>query len=262
MIVYLAFLAVLIGLWFSSISSTKVQNTSTNNVPLRKYYPFPLYIGGLFHSVIFSYGIGSLYSKFYPLTYKRSIIQTKDGLSHLNLDTHVINSELKGKNVVIIVLPGIEGTSDDHYIKRFVLNLSEHLNGIPLKQITVVNFRGYGDHSGKKMTSYHNISSIEDIKQAIEYIHSNFCDEHSTVMAVGFSLGANMLAKYLSIVKKNTPITYGVSVSNPFDLFSLGDDIEKHSSFLMRKFYPLYNKRMARGMANKVLEYYIAYSNR
>lgn len=102
------------------------------------------------------------------------------------------------------------------------------------------------------MTSYHNISSTIDIKQSIDHIIQN-SPKNSIIYAVGFSLGSNLLCKYLSVVKKETKIKYAISVSNPFDLYNLSNVIETESTYLMRKFYPLYNKKMATNLANKVL---------
>lgn len=45
-------------------------------------------------------------------------------------------------------------------------------------------------------------------------------------MAVGFSLGANILVKYLSEEMDNTPLFAAVSVANPFD-FVMSADVYK-----------------------------------
>jgi predicted alpha/beta-fold hydrolase len=40
----------------------------------------------------------------------------------------------------------------------------------------------------------------------------------TTIMAVGWGYGANMLAKYLGEVELATPVTAAVCINNPFDL--------------------------------------------
>ena len=43
---------------------------------------------------------------------------------------------------------------------------------------------------------------------------------HSMLMAVGWSLGANILVRYLGEAKSGTPLAAAVSLCNPFNLVS------------------------------------------
>lgn len=59
--------------------------------------------------------------------------------------------------------------------------------------------------------------TAEDIVSVMKHI-SNTCGPHSPLIGVGFSLGSNILVKYLGMVGANTPFVCALSISNPFDL--------------------------------------------
>jgi predicted alpha/beta-fold hydrolase len=75
------------------------------------------------------------------------------------------------------------------------------------------------------MNSYHNISDISDIKQTINHFYNKIKDDKGRIIAIGYSLGSNMLLKYLGTVKEETPINLSFSISNPFDLSRIQDSI-------------------------------------
>ena len=52
-------------------------------------------------------------------------------------------------------------------------------------------------------------------RDVVRHIHKKFPE--STLLAIGFSLGANILVRYLA-EEEGTPVKAAVSIGNPFDL--------------------------------------------
>ena len=149
-------------------------------------------------------------SKFRPtpfLDQKRQRLQLVDG-DFLDLDVTFAQSLSKK---VAILLHGLEGNAQRTYITAQAKILAE--NGW---DIVAVNFRGC---SGKPNLSYqsYNAGKTDDLKAVIDFLLEK--DSYPEIALIGFSLGGNLLLKYLG-EDNNIPkeIKKAVAISAPLNL--------------------------------------------
>ncbi len=64
------------------------------------------------------------------------------------------------------------------------------------------------------------------LRESIDLIHSKLGEEFD-IFAVGFSLGANHLLRYLGSHAHNSGVKAAVSISNPYDVLATGVILKK-----------------------------------
>lgn len=109
-----------------------------------------------------------------------------------------------------VLIHGLSGSEDSAYL----LNTSAHLlsRGIPVLRL---NLRGAGPSREMCRWQYHAGRS-EDLRDALAALPAPWAG-HELVL-VGYSLGGNMLLKFLAEYGASFPIRRAVSVSAPIDL--------------------------------------------
>ncbi|KAG7944026.1 hypothetical protein I3843_15G076600 [Carya illinoinensis] len=127
---------------------------------------------------------------------------------------------------LIVVVPGLTSDSASAYIKHLAFNMAKHG-----WNVVVSNHRGLG---GVSITSdcFYNAGWTEDIRLVINYLHKEYPE--APLFAVGTSIGANVLVKYLGEDGENTPLAGAVALCSPWDLL-IGDRFI--SRRLVQKFY-------------------------
>jgi len=110
-----------------------------------------------------------------------------------------------------ILLHGLEGHAHRTYMRGQASLLSE--NGW---DVVGVNFRGCSGEPNKSYVSY-NAGKTDDLEHIIQYVLDK--DRYNEIALIGFSLGGNMLMKYLG-ERDHIPkeIVKGVAISAPLDL--------------------------------------------
>jgi len=145
---------------------------------------------------------------------RREIIQTGDGgivaLDWAEYDPYISPEAWTATSPTLLLIHGLNGHSEEAYIKYMML--LAHRKGW---RSVGFNHRGCGNTKLLTPRPY-NGANTADICAAINHIHRRW--PLSTLYAAGFSLGANLLVKYLGQEKENTPVLGAVSVSNPWDL--------------------------------------------
>lgn len=118
---------------------------------------------------------------------------------------------LKKTRKIAILLHGLEGNAQRIYIKGQAKVLIE--NGW---DVCAVNYRGCSGEANKKYSSY-NAGKTDDLIEVIQFLLEKNSYEH--IALVGFSLGGNLLLKYLG-EGNNIPkeIIAGVAISSPLHL--------------------------------------------
>ncbi len=115
------------------------------------------------------------------------------------------------KKRVAILLHGLEGNAQRTYIKAAGLHLVNDN-----WDVAAVNFRGCSGENNLSYQSYHS-GKTDDLETVIQHILEK--DIYQEIALVGFSLGANLLLKYLgertSLPKE---IKKGVAISVPTSL--------------------------------------------
>jgi hypothetical protein len=118
---------------------------------------------------------------------------------------------------IVIVLHGLEGSFESFYASRM-------LNAVHNQGWTgvLMHFRNCGKKANRKATSYHS-GQTADVHELIKYLRHQF--PSTSISAVGFSLGGNVLAKYLGEEPDND-LTAGVVVSAPLELEECANTME------------------------------------
>ncbi|KAJ3410502.1 hypothetical protein HDV05_003692 [Chytridiales sp. JEL 0842] len=234
------------GLWFifvnyfrSPVCLTHAEETNPINVwdeelqrvrkvPLDVYVKdhCPNLVRGVFYPTfwLFNGHIQTIYAAviaMWPdrrLTYDREIINMPDG-GILSLDwspklppadsprRKTLNSRPKP---VVLILHGLTGGSHETYVQDTVIEVNKR--GF---QAVVMNARGCADTALTSSQLYSG-SYTDDVRRVSAYLKRKL--NGAPMFAVGFSLGANILTKFVGEEGKNAPFIGFSAVANPFDL--------------------------------------------
>ncbi|MBA4359005.1 MAG: alpha/beta hydrolase, partial [Desulfovibrio sp.] len=136
-------------------------------------------------------------------TYRRERIPTPDD-DFLDLDWAE-----KGADKLAIVCHGLEGNSSRPYVRGMVSALNQ--GGW---DACAMNYRGCGGEINRRLRFYHS-GATDDLATVIA--HALAPDRYRQLALIGFSLGGNLLLKYLGEQGPHTPapITHGVAFSVP-----------------------------------------------
>lgn len=151
---------------------------------------------------------------------RESEIPTPDGdtlhLSHTTGDGEAGHSP----RVVVLALHGLEGSATSGYMHA----LYDELRPYGIAAVGM-DFRTCGGRTNRLPRFYH-AGETEDLRTALAHVREAY--PAATVAAAGFSLGANVLLKYLGEEGDLARSVLGaaVAVSVPFDLHAGGDALE------------------------------------
>jgi predicted alpha/beta-fold hydrolase len=109
----------------------------------------------------------------------------------------------------VLIVHGLEGGLNSHYAGRLVDALAE--TGF---QPIFMHLRGTSGEPNRLARSYHS-GATEDLSAVVDALTRE--RPQAPIAAVGFSLGGNLLLKYLG-ERVQTPITRAVAISVPFVL--------------------------------------------
>ncbi|KAK9989818.1 hypothetical protein SO802_030057 [Lithocarpus litseifolius] len=145
------------------------------------------------------------------LEFQRVCVSTEDGgVVSLDWPANLDLEREHGLDTTLLLIPGSPQGSLDKNVRSFV---AESLNRgcFPV----VMNPRGC---AGSPLTTARLFTAADsdDISTAVQFI--NKARPWTTLMAVGWEYGANMLTKYLAEAGENTPLTAATCIDNPFDL--------------------------------------------
>jgi len=116
----------------------------------------------------------------------------------------------KDNRPIVVLFHGLAGSFYSPYIKGMMKALEKR--GFAS---VVMHFRGCSGKENLLPRAYHS-GETGDAKAWIVYLHKHY--PNSTLHAVGYSIGGNMLLKLLGEEGEKTPLTSAVSVSAPMDL--------------------------------------------
>ena len=125
---------------------------------------------------------------------------------------------------IIVILHGLEGSSDSHYVRRLLRDC--HRLGLCA---VVHHHRGCSGEANRLARSYHS-GDTHDISHTLQYLQQHFLQ--AKLQAVGYSLGGNVLAKYLGELQGDSAIDRAVVVSAPLQLSACAKRLEKGFSTL------------------------------
>lgn len=144
------------------------------------------------------------------VSYRRETWQTPDD-DFIELDWLRQDNPAKLNQPLLVLLHGLEGSSQSHYARRIMAAVGRKgWRGV------VVHFRGCGGKPNLRPRSYHCGDSAE-----VDWILQRFRrQEHGEIFAIGVSLGGNTLLKWLGEqqARASNIISRAAAISTSLDL--------------------------------------------
>ena len=128
---------------------------------------------------------------------------------------------------IILILHGLEGSIESHYVNGAMIAMFNQ-GWRPI----LMHFRGCSGTHNIKARGYHS-GETGDLRFLIKTIHARYPDKK--LAAVGFSLGGNVLLKYLGEYGKDCRIDAAVAVSVPFVLIDAADRLNSGFSKIYQR---------------------------
>lgn len=128
---------------------------------------------------------------------------------------------------IIVMLHGLEGSKDSHYAIGMLNAIKKH-GWIAV----LMHFRGCSGRPNRQASSYHS-GDIRDISYLTEHLIARY--QQCIFSVLGFSLGGNVLTRYLAQVPNN-PYRCAAVICAPLDLASCSARINQGFSKLYQKY--------------------------
>ncbi|KAJ2082975.1 hypothetical protein H4R24_001169 [Coemansia sp. RSA 988] len=168
--------------------------------------------------VYYTYGL--LWPKF-----TREIFRLADG-GKVALDWALCDNHTE--RPIVTILSGVTGTSDDFYVRKcynklIAMNYS----------VVVVHSRGCGGLRLATPLPFH-CGFTDDYREVIADIRNRL--PKCPLLGLSFSLGANIMTKYVGEEGKNCPLVAAISVGNPYDMYKVIRHLDSQT-FSLSKVY-------------------------
>lgn len=188
-------------------------------MPILKNKYFPPF---LFRNCHISTIYAALFRRVFPVAQTRERLELEDG-DFLDLDWSYADSGPSKK--VLIILHGLDGNAQRPYI----LGLASYFNQKEW-DVAALNFRGCSGEINRLYKSY-NAGASADLEQVIAHILSK--NRYNCLALNGFSLGGNLLLKYLGEGNKlPTELKAAVAISAPCDLHASLKKLEEPKNWI------------------------------
>ena len=173
------------------------------------------------------------------LKLRRETLELPDG-DATAVDWPVKSDVLEKSTPLLIVLHGLEGSAESSYARMIM-----HAAHKKRWRSCVLHSRDCGDYRNRLPRRYH-AGETNDIRFFLEQLRSLGHD--GPMFAVGYSLGGNILLKYLGEAGDESPLVAAVAVCAPLDLHQCSDALNSGFS----KLYQYYLiKRMKESVTRK-----------
>ncbi len=140
-----------------------------------------------------------------------------------------------------VVLHGLEGNINSFYAKGMMKALKKQGFAVVL-----MHFRNCSTEVNRLPRAYHS-GDTADLSFFINHLKQLY--PNRPLVAVGFSLGGNVLAKYLGEQQQQCPLSAAALVSAPYDLSASSDVIRKSLGKIYQKYLL---DRMKKSMQRKL----------
>ncbi|MCB0667965.1 MAG: alpha/beta fold hydrolase, partial [Saprospiraceae bacterium] len=161
-----------------------------------------------------------LFRKIDDVGYERQRLELPDG-DFIDLDW-----VKKGADHLLILCHGLEGSSQSQYMKGMTLIANRQD-----LDVLCINFRSCSGEMNRKLRMYHH-GEISDLQFVVNQIVDR--DQYRYLSLCGFSLGGNVILKYLGTLGEEAPelIKSAVAVSVPCDLASSSEALDQWYNYL------------------------------
>ncbi len=148
---------------------------------------------------------------------------------------------LNTNNPIIVLFHGLAGSLDSPYIQRAMDRF-----GREGYSVVLMHFRGCSGIPNRLPRSYHS-GDTSDAKSWILDLKERF--PQNPLIAIGYSLGGNMLLKLLGEWGENSPLIFAVAISAPMEL-------ESSANTINRGFSKIYQYRLMSSLKNQLEQKY------
>jgi hypothetical protein len=140
---------------------------------------------------------------------------------------------------IVLVLHGLEGSVESHYAKGMMQAAVK--NGW---RAVLAHFRTCGDELNRLPRAYHS-GDTQDFDALVRHIKAT--EPNTPIVAVGYSMGASVLLKWLGESADQNPLDAAIAVSVPFELHKVSENI---SSVLYGKYEQYFLKPLKHKILN------------
>jgi len=160
------------------------------------------------------------------------------------VDWLVAGDNLAGTAPLLVILHGLEGSAESSYA-RMLMEAALKLGW----RSCVLHFRDCGDYRNRLPRRYH-AGETNDLRYFLEHLHKypESAENAGPVVAVGYSLGGNVLLKYLGESEDDTPLRAATAVCVPLNLHECAGALEQGFSKVYQRYLL---KRMKQSMKRK-----------
>ncbi|KAI5474701.1 alpha/beta hydrolase, carboxylesterase [Pseudohyphozyma bogoriensis] len=181
------------------------------------------------------------------IPYIRKVIRVPDG-GTLSLDFTPGDHSKDSEQPILVVCHGLTGGSHESYVVDILSRITKPVSegGLGWRGC-VVNFRGC---AGTRVTSKQLYSGAytDDLRCGLAYL-SEFAPK-APLYGIGFSLGANVVAKYLGEEGEQTPLKAGLALGCPWNFYA--GHVKLHRNWLSLN----YSYAMATNLRTMVKRHY------
>lgn len=173
------------------------------------------------------------------LRVRRERLALDDG-DFIDLDWLDADSQTDSPGPIVLLLHGLEGSIESKYARGLMQSLAR----AGMRPV-LMHFRGCSGEANRLRRGYHSGVS-EDLQRVVDHLRRQKPD--ATLAAVGYSLGGNVLLKWLGERRADAELLTAVAVSVPFRLSLCARSINQGSSriynaFLMRRMRDSYRRK-------------------
>ena len=176
------------------------------------------------------------------VVYRRERVDTPDG-DFLDLDFAAVEGKpaLSGDAPIVVVVHGLEGSSQSAY----VLETCRAAYDEGMRSVAM-NFRSCSGEPNRTARFYH-AGETGDLSHVLALLSERYPD--APLGAVGFSLGANVLLKYLGERGESAKLSAAAAISVPFDLDAGARKLD--ASFMGRMYTGIFVRSLQRKFRQK-----------
>ncbi|KAJ2015096.1 hypothetical protein GGI06_003389, partial [Coemansia sp. S85] len=172
--------------------------------------PTPYLATGLLQTIYATMRV-RLYDRNSDVTYERNMFVMKDGAT-VSLDWY---PSIEGKGPIALLLSGVGGSSQEHHIRAMAKSLVTRFKGGGGFRVVVVNHRGTARTPITSPRPYDS-GFTDDLRTVVGHVRAANAD--SKLIGIGFSMGANVLTKYIGEEGASCTLACAVAVCCPFDI--------------------------------------------
>jgi predicted alpha/beta-fold hydrolase len=160
------------------------------------------------------------------------------------VDWLVAGDSLAGTAPLLVILHGLEGSAESSYA-RMLMEAAMDLGW----RSCVLHFRDCGDYRNRLPRRYH-AGETNDLRYFLDTLHKapESAENAGPIVAVGYSLGGNVLLKYLGESGDETPLRAATAVCVPLNLHECASALEQGFSRLYQRYLL---KRMKKAVTRK-----------